>query len=122
MLTIGIVPNMTKSDCVTALNAFCGELYGRANLYILYDAAFGDALKGVSSAQLLQGDAFFKKCDIITVMGGDGSILQIASQAAKCGKPIFGINLGRVGYLAGAEKSYLKEAAKRLISGEYELR
>ena len=122
MLNIGIVPNMTKSDCAAALNAFCCELHEKANLYMLYDTAYGDTLKGISSAQLLQGDTFFKVCDIITVMGGDGSILQIAPQAAKYGKPIFGINLGRVGYLAGAEKSYLKEAANRLISGEYELR
>ena len=38
------------------------------------------------------------------VLGGDGTILGIAPQAAVFGVPIIGINLGNLGFLSQAEK------------------
>jgi len=41
--------------------------------------------------------------DLIIVIGGDGSIIRAAHRAAPRNIPIFGINFGRVGYLAEIE-------------------
>ncbi|MBR6548369.1 MAG: NAD(+)/NADH kinase [Clostridia bacterium] len=45
----------------------------------------------------------FQQADWVTVVGGDGTIMHTAKRAAEYDLPIFGINSGRVGFLAGLE-------------------
>ncbi|MCD7823827.1 MAG: NAD(+)/NADH kinase [Oscillospiraceae bacterium] len=57
-------------------------------------------------------------CDIVITIGGDGTILKIASLAAKYKKKLLGINCGRLGFMASLERSEL-DCLKNLCSGEY---
>lgn len=56
--------------------------------------------------------------DMILVVGGDGSILDIAPRAVERDLPLLGINLGRLGYLAEVAKEEL-QLLTRLMSGAY---
>lgn len=56
--------------------------------------------------------------DLILVVGGDGSILDIAPRAVERDLPLLGINLGRLGYLAEVAKEEL-QLLTRLASGAY---
>lgn len=49
-------------------------------------------------------DEILRAADAAVVLGGDGTILRIAPQAAVCSVPIIGMNLGNLGFLAQAEK------------------
>lgn len=40
-----------------------------------------------------------ERCDLIVVLGGDGTLLSIAYLAADAGIPVMGINMGRLGFL-----------------------
>ncbi|MBQ8995908.1 MAG: NAD(+)/NADH kinase [Oscillospiraceae bacterium] len=40
-----------------------------------------------------------EECDLVISLGGDGSVLRAASYAVELGKPLLGINSGRLGYL-----------------------
>lgn len=42
-------------------------------------------------------------CDVVVVLGGDGTILRGAERARASGAPLIGVNLGHVGFLAEAE-------------------
>lgn len=42
-------------------------------------------------------------CDVVVVLGGDGTILRAAERARAAGTPLVGVNLGHVGFLAEAE-------------------
>ena len=53
------------------------------------------------------------------VLGGDGTILQAAHDLAARQIPIFGINLGTLGFLAETEVAELDAALSKLLSGEY---
>lgn len=65
-----------------------------------------------------QVDQMLKFADIAVVLGGDGTILRIAPQAAVCGIPILGINLGHLGFLAQMEKDCYSDLEK-LVNGNY---
>ena len=40
-----------------------------------------------------------EECDLVISLGGDGAVLRAAQTAIRAGKPLFGINSGRLGYL-----------------------
>lgn len=40
-----------------------------------------------------------EECDLVVSLGGDGSVLRASQIAVRTGKPLFGINSGRLGYL-----------------------
>lgn len=57
--------------------------------------------------------------DCILVLGGDGTLIQAASDVADLGIPILGINTGRLGYLADVEKDEIIPALEAIIEDKY---
>jgi NAD+ kinase len=57
--------------------------------------------------------------ELVLVLGGDGTLLRVAELARMSGVPLFGVNLGRVGFLAGADSDALDEAVGAVIDGRY---
>ena len=60
-----------------------------------------------------------EQADIFVAMGGDGTLLRTAEFVHPCNTPILGVNLGRLGFLSGAEPSELDEGLDRLLDGDY---
>lgn len=59
-------------------------------------------------------------CDVVVTIGGDGTILKAGKQAAKAGKPLLGINTGRLGFMATLEKDGVtSDNLERLKRGDY---
>ncbi len=56
---------------------------------------------------------------LLIVLGGDGSTLWAARHAAPHGVPMFGINLGRVGFLSEAEPDNWPERLAKVLAGEW---
>lgn len=65
-------------------------------------------------------ESLYAEANIIIVLGGDGSILEVARRASARGTPILGINLGRLGYMAELEMSELDQLS-RLFDSDYRL-
>ena len=55
---------------------------------------------------------FAKNVDAIIVLGGDGTILRIASAAARANTPLLAVNLGHLGFLTEVEVDGLEKALK----------
>lgn len=58
------------------------------------------------------------RCDIIIAVGGDGTIIHCARNAAEAGKPILGMNVGRLGFVASLETDEL-DCLDKLVTGNY---
>ncbi len=63
-------------------------------------------------------DDLFKACDIALTIGGDGTIINYAKHAAENDKLILGINVGRLGFVAGLEPNEL-DKLEELVNGKY---
>ncbi len=57
--------------------------------------------------------------DCILVLGGDGTLIQAASDVAELDIPILGINTGRLGYLTDVDKDEIVPALDALIKDRY---
>lgn len=62
-----------------------------------------------------------EQADVILVMGGDGTILYTARIAKETGKPILGINSGRLGFMANTQNEELERALECVINNNYTL-
>ncbi|MBR5502439.1 MAG: NAD(+)/NADH kinase [Oscillospiraceae bacterium] len=65
-------------------------------------------------------DAADTQCDIVCAIGGDGTILDAAEVALERELPIFGLNAGRVGFLAAFDVHDIPHMTKRSIENLYE--
>lgn len=87
------------------------------------------------SDQLLQSHEFFTEelikrrtfseaneiadFDMVYSFGGDGTILHAATLIGTMEIPIFGVNFGRLGFLASVPQSDLIGASRRIFKGDY---
>lgn len=65
-------------------------------------------------------EEIIRACDITVTVGGDGTIIHNAKFAALYEKPLLGINLGRVGFVANIDPDEMDEL-KKLVTGEYRI-
>ncbi len=64
-------------------------------------------------------DGPLAETSLVIVFGGDGSTLRAARWTVPHGVPIFGINVGRVGFLSEATPENWEEKLKRILHGDY---
>ena len=57
--------------------------------------------------------------DCVLVLGGDGTVLRAARDLVDRHLPLFGVNLGTLGYLAEVDQEHIEEALNHLILDEY---
>jgi NAD+ kinase len=60
-------------------------------------------------------------CELLIVLGGDGTLLRGAEFARASGVPMLGVNLGRIGFLAEAERDDLDNVVGRVVDRAYEV-
>ena len=58
-------------------------------------------------------------CELVLVLGGDGTFLRAADLARNVEIPVLGVNLGRIGFLAEAEADSIDTVLAHVIAREY---
>jgi NAD+ kinase len=58
-------------------------------------------------------------CELVLVLGGDGTFLRAAEFARNAGIPVLGINLGRIGILAEAEADSIDRVLEHVVAQDY---
>src|SRR5881392_4149480 len=110
---IGLVAHTGKPGIGDLINSIVKE-FNRFSISILLEketAAIAGKKSDHSIAQL--GAA----ADLLVVVGGDGTILQVIGQLGEVIKPIFGINVGSLGFLTCASSLTYREAVE-CIAGD----
>lgn len=71
------------------------------------------------SASVLDIDNLKSGFDFVFVIGGDGTILKSARFYSKFKTPVFGVNLGRLGFLSQSSQEELQSAVKKILDGKF---
>jgi NAD+ kinase len=58
-------------------------------------------------------------CEIVMVLGGDGTILRGADVARNSGVPLLGVNLGHIGFLAESERDEIDVTIDHVVNHKY---
>lgn len=112
-----VVPNNDKQNIFENTGKLCRKLH-EFDCSVLMTSA-DRAIYGEHCDEWFDdADAATEMCDAVIAIGGDGTILRSASHAAEFGKPVLGLNLGRLGFMAGLEFSEL-DLISRLVTREY---
>ena len=112
MLKIAVIPNCLKDKDLSVTKELVDILRGRAEIYMQETSP---GIDGVNYA----GDEIYSLVDVVTVIGGDGTIIASALECAENNVPLLGINLGRVGFMSELEVSEMKNGIDKLLSGDY---
>jgi len=63
----------------------------------------------------------FKESDILVSIGGDGTLIALARRSHEYQKPVFGINLGNLGFLTAVSKDEYKGFIDDLFEGLFDI-
>jgi len=114
---IGIIAHAGKEGSGSLVLAITRELTRRGATFLIERVTAAAA--GLASELDEAGVA--KGSDILLVMGGDGSILRALHRSGGHIRPIFGLNIGSLGFLTSLGSDEWIRAVDSLLSGNYEL-
>ncbi|MCP1659819.1 NAD(+) kinase [Neisseria perflava] len=60
-----------------------------------------------------------KHCDLVVVLGGDGTFLSVAREVAPYSRPVIGINQGHLGFLTQISRENMVEGLRPVLEGNY---
>ena len=87
--------------------------------YVRFTEELSEVIE-TDSERVISTDKFEKdQFDFLISVGGDGTILESVRKVGRSGIPIFGVNAGRMGFLASTPQEGLDQALERLIKGDF---
>ena len=112
----GLVARADKPQAA-ALTRSLVEALGARGVEVLLETRTAEAVgaRGVDEQQL--GSA----CDLLIVLGGDGTILRALHRMRGATPPIFGINVGSLGFLTGVHGEEWPKAVESIVAGDFRL-
>src|SRR5215467_2512453 len=112
--TIGIFSRPRRADISEIVRPLLDWLSKRG-IRTMYDTETAVSLRDENGG--MTRDSLADECDLLVVLGGDGTLLAAAREAAPRGIPILPINLGSLGFLTSFTLGELYPALQETIAG-----
>lgn len=114
---IGLIANPTKRGAINIVPDVLHELRARGMNVLLeaHTAGLLNEVGGVSREELV------RRCKLLLILGGDGTLLQAVREMTSPAPPVFGINLGSLGFLTSVGGSAWREAVDCIVEGKYRI-
>ncbi len=123
-ISIGILGNAAKlSTCETAFELI--KIFGERKIKYIVEEDLATQIKlkcrhDVGRASVPRAEVPAKS-DVVLSLGGDGTILQTAATVGTTGRPILGVNLGKLGFLTELNLDELRNSIDELFEGKFNL-
>ena len=115
-LKIGIVPNLTREKTLDVTKETV-TILKQLNIDFYFNADFKNKLSlEISDVKFIND--IYSNVDLLIAIGGDGSYISTAKQAALHKKPVLCINAGNLAFLAGLEGNEL-HLLEKLLTGDF---
>jgi NAD+ kinase len=115
-----VIAHTGRGDARAVAGEFCRRLHGSGLSLRLLEEEADELGLDLGDVEVVKpsGDAA-SGCEVVLVIGGDGTILRAAEYARECDTPLLGINLGHVGFLAEAESDDVEFAVDAVVHRRY---
>ncbi len=93
------------------------SLFEREEIEVMLDSISGGMIG-------IYGCDFQRLCsesDMLVSIGGDGTLISVVRRSYPYGKPILGINMGRLGFLTDVRQDEVEAFVQKLKAGEYRI-
>lgn len=115
--TIALIGKYNSQEIGDSLSRLADFLKQRGHAVLVETRTAGNArIYGHQTATL---DEIGRQADLAVVLGGDGTLLNIATALFSYNVPLVGINLGRLGFLADVALDTMLETMDEMLNGEY---
>ncbi len=114
---VGVIGRLGGTQVVGTLMRLVKYLESR-EVNVILDDRLPEVLPGVSlqsGSQKMLGEV----CDLVIVVGGDGSLLGAARSLAKSNVPVLGVNRGRLGFLTDISPDEIDPLVGDVLDGRY---
>lgn len=115
-MQIGIIANPNKVGAKDTIVNLINKLSDKGIAHLLEQET-----AGIVDSTGISGPELAAQCDIITVLGGDGTMLDAANRLGPTDTPIAGINIGTLGFLTSCTDKELDLFVESLISNDYRI-
>ncbi|WP_299181873.1 NAD(+) kinase [uncultured Neptuniibacter sp.] len=114
---IGLIGRLGSKSVIDTLKHLIRFL-GDRGLNTILDERIAQVMPGheqQTSTQKMMGEI----CDLVIVVGGDGSLLGAARSLAQYHVPILGVNRGNLGFLTDISPNEIEEKVGEVLAGQY---
>ncbi len=113
--SIGIIANSTKPEAAGVAREIL-KAAKRRKLRVEINEETAGLLELRATGNVRQ---MARRCDLIFVLGGDGTMLQVSRFLKGSQTPLLGINLGGLGFLTAAGVEEARKNLKDILSGKF---
>lgn len=114
---IGLVGRPGHSGVAASLGRLISFLQAK-DLYVIMDEATSELMEHIT-VEVGTKAKLSANCDLIIVVGGDGSMLNVAKHVASEGVPVIGINRGNLGFLTDILPDEIESQLEDVLSGNF---
>lgn len=114
---IGLIGRPGKSSVVETLNSIHQFLIER-DLRPILDQQTAE-LGAFENVQVSSRAQLGQVCDLVVVVGGDGSLLHAARALSKYNTPVVGVNRGRLGFLTDISPTEVLHKLGQVLDGDF---
>lgn len=114
---IGIIGRLGSSHVLETIRRLIRYLSAR-HLQVILEESIAQMLPG-HSQQVCNRKLLGEVCDLVIVVGGDGSMLGAARALVNHSTPVLGVNRGNLGFLTDICPENLEEQVDDVLAGNY---
>lgn len=118
-MNIAIFPNIKKKNAKRCTQEVC-RILQQKNVSIYLDKQYAEFILNTENIVFGKFEDFYSKCNVIIVIGGDGTIIQCTQLTSSSNIPILAINSGRLGFMASLEENELN-FLENIVTGDYSI-
>lgn len=116
-MTVGIIANPHKKGAAQTIQSLIEILEANGISTLLED----DSAQIVGAESHHSASDLARECDVVAVLGGDGTMLNAVHRIGPTSTPLAGINIGTLGFLTSCKDDELQLFVEGLLEGTYKV-